>query len=143
MFKIPSDVLHLYTQTKEASIRQASNNNLVRTHTREVPFKVSFPINEIIRRSSNISQAKHLCQPTQITLYSSIPVKGKLPSQNHDPLANFCADMRLLVNHIAVSLDETASSPNGFSTPASSSIFSCLSNRAQTSKRDSRASALS
>ncbi|PHT30164.1 hypothetical protein CQW23_30240 [Capsicum baccatum] len=62
--------------------------------------------------------------------------------QHHDPLDKFSAVMRLFVNQIAISLDDIPSSPNGFSTPASSSIFSCLSSRAQTSKRDSKASAL-
>nr|GLL43371.1 hypothetical protein CQW23_30240 [Ipomoea trifida] len=44
---------------------------------------------------------------------------------------------------MAVSLDETASSPNGFNTPASSSSFSRLRRSAQSSRSDSRASALS
>lgn len=54
----------------------------------------------------------------------------------------FWAFIRLFVNQIAVSRDETVSSPNGLSTPASSSILSCLSKRAQSSSSDSKASAL-
>ncbi|KAL9261663.1 hypothetical protein AKJ16_DCAP03519, partial [Drosera capensis] len=43
---------------------------------------------------------------------------------------------------MAVSLDETASSPNGFNMPATSSKFPCLASLAQSSRSDSRASTL-
>lgn len=55
---------------------------------------------------------------------------------------NLGGDMRLFVSHMAVSRDDTAPSPNGRRTPASSSSLSCSRSFAQSSRSDSRASAL-
>ncbi|WVZ74807.1 hypothetical protein U9M48_022941 [Paspalum notatum var. saurae] len=72
--------------------------------------------------------------------HSVIPV-GRLRSFVGDS-PNFGGVIRLLVSHIAVSRDDTAPSPNGRSTPASSSSLSCSRSFAQSSRSDSSASAL-